>query len=86
MTLKPKLPLHIHQKYFIIKDSFDSFIRKIEVLSDSNVIINSIRILIVVLALLMGYVHTPKKKENVSSVEENELIDNTVKPIIEKVY
>jgi hypothetical protein len=85
MTFRTKFPLHLYQKYFLAKDSFDSFLGKLEVLSDSNVIIYSVRILIVVLALLMGYIHSPKEKDEVSNVKNIELIDKNLEPVIEQV-
>lgn len=85
MTFRTKFPLHLYQKYFLAKDSFDSFLGKLEVLSDSNIIIYSVRILIVVLALLMGYMHTPKEKKDASNTNNVELIDNSLEPVIEQV-
>ena len=83
MTYKPKFPLHIYQKYFLGKESFDSFLSKLEVLSNSNIIIYSVRILIVTLALLMGYVHSPKEKKDFPTVKKIELLDGSAKPIFE---
>lgn len=54
-------------------------------LSDSQVIVNSIRILIVGLALLMGYIQTPIEKKDLSSVEDSVAIDKGIKPIIEQI-
>lgn len=84
MTLGTKIPFRIHQQFFLFKDSFDSLLVKLEVLADSKVIINSIRILIVLIALLMGYIHTPSGKEDVSSAKDSVLFDKSIKPIIEQ--
>lgn len=73
MTFRSKLPLHLYQKYFLIKDSIESLFRKIEVIIDSNAIIYSIRILIVLLAFLMGYLHTPKNNKEVSNTAKTEI-------------
>ena len=81
MTLRSKLPLHLYQKYLLEKDSFESLLRKIEVIVGSNIIIYSVRILIVLLALLMGYIHTPKDKNDVSTIKKIELQDNNTKTI-----
>ena len=85
MTLGSKIPFRIQQNYFLFKDTFDSFLAKLEVLSDSQVIVNSIRILIVGLALLMGYIQTPIEKKDLSSVEDSVAIDKGIKPIIEQI-
>jgi len=73
MTLKSKLPLHIYQAYFQVKDNIELFLSKMEVIADSKAIIYSIRILIVVIALLMGYIHTPKKNTNAPTTQKIEL-------------
>jgi len=75
MTLRSRLPLHISQIFFQAKDSVDSFLSKLEVIADSKEILYSIRILIVVLALLMGYVHTPKENVNTPTSQQKEIID-----------
>jgi len=85
MTLKTNLPSHIFQILDTIAESFDSFFSRLEVLFDSNLIVNSIRILIVVLALLMGYISTPTENTKLSSAKEISSIDSTIKPIIENV-
>ncbi|MCK5102379.1 MAG: hypothetical protein KAR17_06175 [Cyclobacteriaceae bacterium] len=54
-------------------------------ISDSDLIVNSVRILIVVLALLMGYIHTPNETKDISSAADSVFIDNNIKPIIEQV-
>jgi len=81
MTLRSKLPLHLYQKYLLEKDSFESLLRKIEVIVGSNIIIYSVRILIVLLALLMGYIHTPKDKNDVSTIKKIELQDSNTNTI-----
>jgi hypothetical protein len=85
MTLRSKLPLHLYQKYYLAKDSFDSFLDKLQVVADNNAIVYSIRILIVVLALLLGYVQTPKEGKTFSSMEKNELVSPKTKSIIEQI-
>lgn len=77
MTFRSRLPLHIYQKYFQVKDLVDSFLGKVEVIADSNAILYSIRILIVVIALLMGYVHTPKENVEVTNSKQTELINES---------
>ncbi len=85
MSQMSKMPSGICPKYLSLKDAFNSFQIKLEVIVDSNVIVYSVRILIVVLALLMGFIHTPKGKKRTSSAKESELIDKSIKPIIEQV-
>lgn len=77
MTLRSRLPLHMYQKYFQVKDSVESFLGKVEVIADSTAIIYSIRVLIVVIALLMGYVHTPKENVEVTNSKQTELINQS---------
>lgn len=77
MTFRSRLPLHIYQKYFQVKDSVDSFLGKVEVIADSTAILYSIRILIVVIALLMGYVHTPKENVEITNSKQTELINQS---------
>jgi hypothetical protein len=67
----------MYQKYFQVKDSVESFLGKVEVIADSTAIIYSIRILIVVIALLMGYVHTPKENVEVTNSKQTELINQS---------
>lgn len=85
MTLRSRLPLHIYQKYFDVKESIKSFASKIEVITNSNAIIYSIRLLIVLLALLMGYLHTPKDKVDVSSTIKSEQRSISTTPYFEKI-
>ena len=85
MTLKTNFPSHIFQILDSIAESINSLFEKLEVLLNSNLIVNSIRILIIVLALLMGYIHTRSEKNKLSSAKESTLIDSTIKPIIENV-
>ena len=85
MTLKTRLPLHIYQKYFLVKDTLDSFIIKLEAITNSNTILYSIRILIVLLALMMGYVHTSKDKTEISSSRKSEIVDTHNKQILEDI-
>ena len=60
MTLRTRIPLSIYQAYFLFRDSFDSVIRNLEVILNGKAIIYSVRIMIIIMALLMGYYHTPK--------------------------
>ena len=85
MTLKTRLPLHIYKMFFSVKDTLDSFIIKLEAITNSNTIIYSIRILIVFLALLMGYIHTPKDKTEVSSSRKSEIVDTHNKQILKDI-
>lgn len=80
MTLRSKLPLYLYQNYFLIKDLIESTFRKLEVITDSNIIIYSVRILIVLLALLMGYIHTPKDKIEVSKANTIEIKSQETTP------
>lgn len=84
MTLKHKLPLN-YQKLFFAKESFDSFIGQLEVIIDHKVIVYSIRILIIMMTLLMGYIHAPKGKNEISSIKENVVIEKNIVPIFEKI-
>ena len=85
MTFKTNLPSQIFQTLDSIGESIESFFIKLEVLLDGNLIVNTIRILIIAIALLMGYIHTPKEKINLTSSKESTLNDSTIKPIIENV-
>ena len=85
MTLKTNFSSHIFQILDSIAKSIDSLFEKLAVIFNSNLIVNSIRILIVVLALIMGYIHAPKEKNDFTSAKESTLIDSTIKPIIENV-
>ena len=85
MTIKTKLPLHYYQKYFSTKDSFELLLKKIEVLTDSRLIINSIRILIVMLALLLGFIHKSNQEESKSNVKKTEIIENRNSQVFENV-
>lgn len=85
MTLKTRLPLHIYQMYFLAKDTIESFFIRLEAITNSNTIIYSIRILIVLLALMMGYVHTSKDKTEISSSRKSEIVDTHNKQILEDI-
>lgn len=82
MTFRSRLPLHIYQTFFAVKDSIDSFLNKIEVIADSTAIIYSIRILIVVIALLMGYVHTPKDNLDQTTTHQKEIVNKNAIDIL----
>jgi len=85
MTLKSKLPLYYYQKYFSTRDSFELFLRKIEVLTDSRLIINSIRALIILLALLMGYMHKTNKAETRINIRQIGISEINIPPTFEQV-
>ena len=72
MTLRSKLPLHLSQKYFMVKDTMDAILSTIEVIINGRPIIYSIRILILVVALMMGYIHTPKHKGGLKKYDQIE--------------
>lgn len=57
-----------------MKGSVESFLSKVEVMADSTTIIYSVRVLIIVIALLMGYAHTPKENMDVTSSKQTGLL------------
>jgi len=65
MTFRTKLPLQLNQMYFLVKDFIESLFIKFEVIINSNAIIYSVRIMIVLLALVLAYMHTPNSKTEV---------------------
>lgn len=85
MTLKTIIPSHINQILVSIAEFVDSFFIRLEVILDGTIIVHTVRVLIIVLALLMGYIHTPAENNKLSAAKEITLIDSTVKPIIENV-
>lgn len=86
MTAQNRISLSIYQRYFEAKDSLNSFTNKIEVITDSNAIIYSIRILIVMIALLMGYIHTSKETPDMATIEQKEIIGNHQKAIFKSLH
>ena len=70
MTFRSRIPLQLFQKYFIIKETISSIFSKLEVVTDSKALIYSVRILIILLALLMGYIHTPSKTDEASKTSQ----------------
>ena len=72
MTLRSKFPLLLAQKFIIAKNFMDSLLVKIEVIINGRPIIYSIRLLIIVVALMMGYIHTPKNKEGLKKFDQME--------------
>ena len=72
MTLRSRLPLQFSQKYFLAKDCLDSILSKIEVIINGTAIIYSIRMLIIVVALMMAYIHTPKNKDGLKRFDKME--------------
>ena len=82
MTLRSKLAFFLSQRYFLIKEAFDSLLIKIEVILNSRSIIYSIRILIIVVALMMGYIHTPKDPGAFSKFDKIEINGKKMDTII----
>lgn len=78
MTFWSKHTNHAHRKFFIDKESFNSFFIKLEVLTDSSLIVNSVRILIVACALLLAYIHTSNKHNDGVDIKKNELLDSNL--------
>lgn len=66
-----KSTLQFTQNYNGTKDSIGSFVGKIEVITNSNAIVYSIRILVIVLALLMGHIQSSRKKSNSPEVRNS---------------
>jgi hypothetical protein len=75
MTLRSKWSQQITQKTSITWDSFDAILPTIEVITNSNLVINSIRVLIVVLALLMGYKHSSHEVTKASSAAKTVTVE-----------
>jgi hypothetical protein len=73
MINRSRLSLQRYQKYFGANDSFDSFIGKIEVITNSNALVYSIRILIIVMAMLLGYIQSSREKPELSDVRKSEV-------------
>ena len=86
MTLRSKLALFIFQRYLLIKNSIDSLLTKIEVVLNSTAIIYSVRILIVVVALMMGYKHTPNNHSAFSKFDKMELSEKKIDTMINVVH
>ncbi len=86
MTDKSKLPLETNDRIISIKESFHTFFRKVEVITDSAAIVNTVRLLIVLLALLMGYIHTSQEKSDISSTNKEEIYQQSppLSPILIK--
>jgi hypothetical protein len=77
-----KLNSSFPKKINDIRVSTNLFLQKLQVIADSRAIIYSIRILIIVTALLMGYIHTPKKENKISIMQQKELkVKNSSKQI-----
>lgn len=73
MTFNSKLPLHLNELFLQLKHKTASLLNKLEVIADSNAIIYSIRILIIVIALLMGYIHSPKNNTDTPNSQHSEI-------------
>ncbi|NJN25174.1 MAG: hypothetical protein HC819_03925 [Cyclobacteriaceae bacterium] len=85
MTLKSKLPPPLQQYFFQLKDYSDVFLAKLLVVTDSTVIIYSVRILVVVLALLMAYVQSPGSKNEISSSKSPQTIQDLPRSIVDQL-
>jgi hypothetical protein len=64
-------------KFFLEKESFNSILIKIEVITGSNLIVNSVRILIVALALLLAFTQNSNKDVGRLDLKNKELIENS---------
>ncbi len=73
MTIKARLPLFLSQKYLETRDSIGLFINNLEVITKSNTIIHAVRILIVMIALMMGYHHAPKENSDKAALTPTEI-------------
>jgi hypothetical protein len=77
MTYWSKYTYPLHMKFFFEKESFNSILIKIEVITDSNLIVNSVRILIVALALLLAFTQNSDKDVGRLDLKNKELIENS---------
>lgn len=75
MTLRTKWSQQIAQKPFSL-DSFDVILPTLEVITNSSLVVNSVRVLIVVLALLLGYKHSNQKLNQESNTETTEQVEH----------
>ena len=75
MTLRTKWSQQIAQKPFSL-DSFDVILPTLEVITNSSLVVNSVRVLIVVLALLLGYKHSNQKLNQESSTATTEQVEH----------
>lgn len=64
------------------KDTFNLFLVKAEVITDSTLIVNSVRVLIITTALLLAFIHTSEEENQNTGTIKKELHDNSLKPII----
>ena len=64
-------------KFFLEKESFNSILIKIEVITGSNLIVNSVRILIVALALLLAFTQNSNKDVGRLDLKNKEVIENS---------
>lgn len=71
MTVRTRLPLFLNQKYFEKKDSIGLLLNKFDVIANSNMIIYAIRILIVMIALLLGYYQSQKATTDKSEAQKS---------------
>lgn len=85
MIRKTAFSSYLKQQANRIEDHTNSLSNKIEVITDSEVIVNAIRVLILVLALLMGYIHTPKEKKEVSEADSLEITIHNKIPVSNEI-
>ena len=78
MTLKTKWAQQISTRSLTL-DSFDSILPTLEVITNSNLVINSVRVLIVVLALLLGYKHSNQKENRSGGSAQTEQVEQIVR-------
>jgi len=74
MTFILKLPHYLNRKHHHFVKQLESIYSKVEVITDSSAIVNSVRIMIVMLAFLMGYIHTPGERSEISKNNKTEKI------------
>ncbi len=78
MTISSLFFKRINSFVIFDKAAFNSFLVKMEVLTDSNLIVNSVRILILVAALLLSYIHSSERDKNDSGKNKIELKQQSV--------
>jgi len=74
MIFISKLLHYLNRKHHHFVRQLESIYSKVEVITDSTAIVNSVRIMIVMLAFLMGYIHTPIDKNDFSEANKTEKI------------
>lgn len=78
MAIRSKWCSTIGQKALITKDSFDTILPTVEVVTNSKTVIYSVRILIVALALIMGYMQTRSHSKEASVIERQLHIEKAI--------